>query len=304
MCALTIAPPSSSSDPRNGSSWAARAARVRVERPPDMQSVPLSFRDLRVGAEDVTTVSEAFAHCSAESLLNAVMRHEAGWRIPVDSIGSRAHHMLMGKIANALDAMRSLEDAVAALSPSREGIVGPLFRFAAAEGGVGLEHRVEVAVLSADDAIAIEERFASGMKRVCTWDALRALRRAEESPSVSDRLTPESLHASHAILARMPWERVLALPLWLPSDLSEDEQQAILARIFWSMTYCGFMQVATAQGAPHAQSQSEVWQHVQVEPAPWPVDPVLAVLDHNCWVDTLEAWNALFAVMRPRETRP
>lgn len=304
MRALTTAPSSPSPDPRSGSSWAARAGKVRVERPPDARLLSLSFRDLRVCARDVITIGEAFARCSPESLLNAVMRQEAGWRIPVDAVGSHARHMLMGKIAGALETMRSLEDAVVALSPSHEGIVGPLFRFSSVEGGTGFDHEVGAAVLSADDGAVIEECLASGLERACTWDALRMLYCGAEGSLASDAIGPEALHASHAVLARMPWERVLALPLWLPEDLSDDEREGILAKVFWSMTYRGFVQGERQQDALGVRMRGTARRLVRSEPVPWPADPVLAVLGHNCWVDTLEAWNALFAVIRPRETRP
>lgn len=302
MCALTIAPPSSP-DPRNNPSWAARAAKVHVKRSSDVRAVPLSFRDLQVKADDVTTVGEAFARCSAEEMLGAVMRHEAGWRIPVDAVGSRAHHMLAGRIATALETMRSLEDAAMELMPSREGIIGPLFRFALADSGAALEHRVEAVVLSMDDAAGIRERLEGGLKRVCTWDALRALRCGADEAAAPDRFMPEALRESQTILARMPWERVLALPLWLPSDLSEEERWAILAKAFWSMTYRGFSQDAAHRGALSPHSASDYRSAVRFEAAPWPANPVLAVLDHNCWVDTLEAWHALFAVISSSETR-
>lgn len=303
MCALTIAPPSSS-DPLNDPSWAARAAKLRVNRPPDVRTVPLSFRDLRVTAEDVTTVGEALARCSPQEMLDAVMRHEAGWRIPVDAVGSRAYHMLMMRIGAALEAMRSLQDAAAALMPSREGVVGPLFRFSAAEGGRGFEHRVEAVVLPMDDAAAIEGSLAEGLARVCTWDALRT-QRCDAKPAVSfERLAPEALRGSLALLSRMSWERVLALPLWLPRDLSEDERQAVLAKVFWAMTYHGFEQRTMPRSISSTQQGADERPSVRAEPAPWPTDPVMAVLDHNCWVDTLEAWNALFAVISPCETRP
>ena len=304
MCALTIAPPSTSPDPRNDPSWVSRAAKVRVKRPPATRSVSLSFRDLRVSASDVTTIGDAFARCSVDDLLAAVLRHEAGWRIPMDTIGSRAHHMLMGKIASALEAMRSLEDSVAALSPSREGIVGPLFRFASIDGGMALEHRVEAVVFSESDGAAIGKRLASGLERACTWDALRTLHYEDEASADLDRLAPKALHASHSILGHMPWERVLALPLWLPEDLSEDERQAILAKVFWSMTYRGFTQSGVSHDMMVEQLQGAAYQRQQPDSASWPADPVLAVLDHNCWVDTLEAWNALFEIMRSGETRP
>lgn len=302
MCALTVAPPPSS-DPRNNPSWAARAAKMRMERPPDGHIVLLSFCDLHVSVEDVTTVGQALARCSAEEMLRAVMRHEAGWRIPVDTIGSRAHHMLMGKIASALEAMRSLADEASSLSSSREGIVGPLFRFASVEGGPGLEHRVEAVVFPREDTAAIGECLAAGVARVCTWDALRTTRCGGEDHTIPERLTPDALCDSHTLLARLPWERVLALPLWLPSDLSEEERWAILAKVFWSMTYRGFMRTEASPDRLDGTLVQPI-RRTPCESVPWPANPVLAVLDHNCWVDTLEAWSALFDVMRACETRP
>lgn len=301
MCALTIAPPPP--DHTNDSSWAARAARVRLKVPDDARSVALSFRDLRIRAEDLTTVGEALAGCPPETMLDAVMRHEAKWRISTDALGSRARHMLVGRIATALDTMRSLEDAAVELMPSREGFVGPLFRFVASANGSGLEHEVSAAVLAAEDARAVRQLVEGGMRRVRTWDELRTLWRETESSALASQLAPEALRGSVTLLARMPWERVLALPLWLPADLTSDEQHAVLAKVFWAMTYRGFVRDEVRSGATDGSLADAKRRAVPARGAPWPNDPVGAVLGHNCWVDTLEAWDALFAAIRPSETR-
>lgn len=303
MCALTVAPPISSPDSPNHSSWILRAARKRSVPDGDARTVSLCFRDLRVSEDDLTTVGEAFARCSAEEMLHAVMGHEVGWRIPVEAMGSRARHNLASRIGKALDAMRSLHDEAVSLSSRPEGVVGPLFRFAAGQGGTGLRYEVSAAALPFSDAAGVRELLASGMERVCTWDELRSLRRDAPSSSASNALAPPALDASASILSSMSWERVLALPLWLPSDLSEDERWAVLAKVFWSMTYRAFDQPGS-WGAEGVSGSLDGWERrSRIEPEVLPADPLIAVLGHNCWVDTLEVWNALFGMMGSRETR-
>lgn len=303
MCALTISPPSSP-DARNDSSWVCRVKKRYDRQATDVRAISLGFRDLEVSVRDVTTVGETLLRCSPADLLDAVMRHEVGWRVSADAMGSRARHVLAGKVGTALEAMRSLEDAAVALSPSQEGVIGPSFRFVRLDDGSGLEHKVEAVVLSRDDAALIAECLECGLERVDTWDDLRALRCDADARSVPDRLSPDALRASPTLLSRIPWERTLALPLWLPEGLSEEEYWAILAKIFWSMTYHGFTLQEVHRKTSLAQVTIESCRSGRSVSDRWPDDPVLAVLDHNCWIDTLQAWNAFFALPAFGEAHP
>lgn len=300
MCSLAITP---SSDSPDQAPWAARVAMGAIDEPSEQRSVSLCFCDLRIRAEDLTTVGEALAECTPEEMFDAVMRHEVKWRVSAEGVGSRARHRLIGRIASALDVMRSFEQAAPASPFNSEGFVGPLFRFVSESQNEGYKYEVSAAVFAENEVDAVRRLVEEGVRRARTWDELRTLLRDARSGAESSQRVRECLHSSASIISRMSWERVLALPLWLPADLSVAEHHAILSKVFWAMTYRGFVQ-SEWQRSPAEESLEDAKSHVaRLGELPWPIDPVSAVLEHNCWVDTLEAWDALFAVIFPSETR-
>lgn len=275
-----------------------RAQGLRVEYRGESPSLHLTFRDLVVREEDVTTVAEALGECSPDDLLVAVMRHEAGWAMRAEALESRTHAMLARKIADALDAMAGTEAKV------RDGpidqVIGPFWRFRTV-GRDGLELAFGAALYGRSGASAAENLLDAGMGRAVTWDGLLRLARLFDGCPESEAVGCRSLRSSTERLSRMPWEQAMGLSLWLPADLSEMERYAVLAKVFWALTYHGFTTDERERRQRAGAAPAEPRERRCCDP--WPADPVRAVLDHNCWVDALEMWRALFGALSPGETR-
>ncbi len=273
--------------------------RLRVEFRRSASALHLTFCDLAVDRADIVPLREALGDCSPDELLMAVLRHEAGWRIQSDALESRTYAMLMRRVTDALDGM--MEGEAREPVAEREVVIGPLWCFLAGRGGRHLEHSMGAALYSHESAHAGRALLAEGVRRVCTWDELREVRRHLDRGLFTDDVGFSALKGSIVRLSHMSWDEALALPIWLPGDLSDRERYAVLAKVFWAMTYRGFSreeQERTDGRCTQGQRGGE--RHLRLEP--WPVDPVHAVLDHNCWVDALEMQDALFAMLPHRET--
>lgn len=254
----------------------------------------LAFRDLEVDRADVGPLREALEGCSPDELLAAVLRHEAGWRMRADALESRARAMLVRKVTDALDAM--VEAPSGASCAERGQVVGPLWRLVVNGSGHCLEYSVGAALYARENSGAVRELLRTGAERARTWDELRDLRDRLEGRCALDAVGMPAFEGSIAHLSRLPWDEALALPLWLPKGLSEQERYAVLARAFWAMTYHGFTREERERSGVDERRGGSV-REPRIALEPWSSDPARAMLEHACWIDALEMHDALFTML-------
>ncbi len=263
---------------------------IRGERP----LLHLTFRDLMVDREDVVSVREAFEESSPDELLSAVLRHEAGWRITADALESRTYAMLMRKVTDGLDVMMRIESKPA--NGDRERVIGPCWSFVEERDGQGLLYGMGAALYDRDDVGAVRDILRSGVGRALTWKDLQEARRLFHRRVGPEVAGHNALRRSIARLSTMTWEEALAMPLWSPKGLSDQERYAMLAKVFWAMTYSGFTPEERDRAGSGYRGGGCRDGRSSVEEAP-PNDPVRALLQHACWIDALEMQDALFAVL-------
>lgn len=290
MAAFVVASPAPSEEPP-------RSAKVRVECPASPPPLHLTFRDVPVRAEDVITLAHALRECSPDELLAAILRHEAGWALQAEALERRTYAMLMRRITDALDAMAAISREA---PPEREDqIIGPFWRFVPS-GNRSLEHRMGAALYERAGASAARCLIEAGAVRTSTYAGLRDQMGGLAGKPEMAVAGCAALCCSVERLSVMEWDRALALPLWLPVQLSDQERYAVLARAFWALTYRGFTPDEVERGRPAGKPNSA--QASARHRDPWPTDPVQGLLNHACWVDALEMWVALFETLVPGET--
>lgn len=256
--------------------------------------------DLKVEASDITSLHNAFAHADPDFLLDAVLMADPAFRCSPAAICGSARDRLLRRVGATLELMYSMEPIV---EESRTQLIVPWQDYRCAEEDQQIVRGVGSCILefgSLPEARAELERYGG---RLLTMPAFAAL--VDEGDHPLDALEQSGLLEPIQIISLESWPEALGRCIWLPSTLCELERYAVLASVFWSMTYGGFACCTQSSGvreghrAPSCSSTS-LWAEYAEK-----MELFAEALSYNAWVETVRAGEALCACapMRPSPRR-
>lgn len=192
---------------------------------------------LEAHAEDILSVREAFAACDSNKLLAAVLRENAGWRMPTSVLGDKQRATLLRKIESTLAVMAATTPLP---QPHSALTIVPWEHFALASASGAFRRSIGAVMVDVS-----EHRAAQAALRLCGGrmrspaGMLRARRKYLAEPCVG-LWEWGKFGSSLDGFAFESWSNCLAQRVWLPRSLCEYERYCVLASVFWSMTYLGF----------------------------------------------------------------
>lgn len=192
------------------------------------------FTEVQVHKEDITCVYEALKHANVNKLLSVLLENQLSWKIKPEELSSSAYQHLLAKVLSMLRVVNNIEPQVGVYP---DALIIPTQSFSSKGSRTNIARTISAVMLNTSS-------YSSHQHMQLDYAlSLQAFLKASRNGNTDCCENTNEAVQSLSQLVSKPWGITLGLPVWLPSELTQYERYAVLAHIFWIMTYSGFAEV-------------------------------------------------------------